>query len=246
MLHVSTAPLAPVPSLLGYALRGAAAAEMLYGGVRLRHLAAAPPPLRRQSPETLPLSSVPSSTPPVFSLAGAMEAEGLRDGEGDGWRLLPVNIGARARAAAGRLRADDCRRRLIAQRVCAAAAAPLVFPAEPRAHKEERRGATHFHPPSSKLSIFTRPVDCAAHTAAVDTRPMGVGVYHPRAWRPLQMLKPIPHNWSPTLRSSGVRGPHMQLMQERLDGKGFGWKRKSRSLWQQDIDTAGFRPKRFF
>ncbi|ORC92387.1 uncharacterized protein TM35_000031400 [Trypanosoma theileri] len=240
MLNRSSAALASAPSLLGYALRGAAASEMLYGGVRLQHLAAAPPPLRRQQPETLP--------PPADS-SGEAAAEGLRDGEGDGWRLLPVNIGARARAAAVRLRADDCRRRLIAQRVCAAAAAPLVFPAPPVKQSGEghgRRGAAYFHPPSAKLSLFTRPVDCGSHTAAVDTRPAGVGVYHPRAWRPLQMLKPMPHNWSPTLRSSGVRGPNMQLMQERLDGKGFGWKRKSRSLWQQDIDTAGFRPKRFF
>lgn len=65
-------------------------------------------------------------------------------------------------------------------------------------------------------------------------------------WLPLQMLKPINHSWSASMRSSGVRGPHMQLMQERLDQKGFGWKKKSRSLWQQDIATAGFRPHRYF
>lgn len=92
------------------------------------------------------------------------------------------------------------------------------------------------------------PYSAAAGTAAsrgsggsaTPTRPSS------QQWMPLQMLKPLGHNWSAATRSSGVRGPHMQLMQERLDQKGFGWKRKSRSLWQQDVDTAGFRPHRYF
>ncbi|KAG5507087.1 hypothetical protein JKF63_05833 [Porcisia hertigi] len=135
------------------------------------------------------------------------------------------------------------------------------------------RGAAA-HPPPSELSIFTRPVDrhgghsASSSACTTDVDRMSFPV-HPFAavaasasrngvhsgstalpssqrWMPLQTLKPMGHNWSAATRSSGVRGPHMQLMQERLDQKGFGWKRKSRSLWQQDIATAGFRPHRYF
>ncbi|CCW64712.1 unnamed protein product [Phytomonas sp. EM1] len=124
------------------------------------------------------------------------------------------------------------------------------------------------HPPPAELSIFTRPQDhphgdggggstSIREEALAYFRerrqggrlisPDGVRSTTPdRRWTPLQMLKPIPHTWSPAIRSSGTRGPSMQLMQERLDRKGFGWKRKSRSLWQQDPDTAGFRPHRYF
>lgn len=135
--------------------------------------------------------------------------------------------------------------------------------------EENARSTAHLrgaaaHPPPSQLSIFTRPADRADQPAAPVRHRFPL---HPfaqaaapaahaargasaqtsaRAWMPLQMLKPMGHNWSPAGRSSGIRGPHMQLMQERLDQKGFGWKRKSRSLWQQDVDTAGFRPHRYF
>ena len=113
------------------------------------------------------------------------------------------------------------------------------------------------HPPPAQLSIFTRPVDRVDRVSAEATRRNAFPV-HPyaaaataastaaRAWLPLQMLKPMGHSWSAATRSSGIRGPHMQLMQERLDQKGFGWKRKSRSLWQQDVATAGFRPHRYY
>ncbi|AIN97451.1 hypothetical protein LPMP_191090 [Leishmania panamensis] len=134
------------------------------------------------------------------------------------------------------------------------------------------RGAAA-HPPPSELSIFTRPVDrlgsrsgsttvCTLHAdhtsfpvhpfaaAALASghgaRSSSSAPLSSQRWLPLQMLKPMGHSWSAAMRSSGVRGPHMQLMQERLDQKGFGWKRKSRSLWQQDVATAGFRPHRYF
>ncbi|KAK7198608.1 hypothetical protein NESM_000823900 [Novymonas esmeraldas] len=142
---------------------------------------------------------------------------------------------------------------------------------EERARTAHLRGAPA-HPSPSALSIITRPVDqqsadvaasAAAATATFAEEVVGFPP-HPYAashrssvrrgasaaqhqrWLPLQMLKPMGHSWSAATRSSGVRGPHMQLMQERLDQKGFGWKRKSRSLWQQDVATAGFRPHRYF
>lgn len=122
------------------------------------------------------------------------------------------------------------------------------------------KGKLHFHPPPSSLSIFTHSPEASYSTSfsrnsdgalsqAPDTLHSLFGrTSHPRrsSWMPFQMLKPMGYNWSPTRRSSGVRGPSAQLVQERLDQKGFGWKRKSRYLWQQDIDTAGFRPHRFF
>ncbi|TPP50950.1 hypothetical protein CGC21_19005 [Leishmania donovani] len=146
--------------------------------------------------------------------------------------------------------------------------------AEEASRTAHLRGAAA-HPPPSELSILTRPVDrlgrhsgssAAACTADADHLSFPVhpfaaaavssGCHSARSgsaarlasqrWLPLQTLKPMGHNWSAATRSSGVRGPHMQLMQERLDQKGFGWKRKSRSLWQQDVATAGFRPHRYF
>ncbi|RNF17193.1 uncharacterized protein Tco025E_04895 [Trypanosoma conorhini] len=233
-------------SLLGYPLRRAAAMEMLYGGVCVLHLAQKPFSLRKTRSEALP-------SPSLQRERDDLELE-VKDSTNNvmGFRLFPVNIGVRSRNEAVRLRSEDCYKRVLAQRQCAAAGEALRFPLPSSLASGERhnstvpkqRYATHFHPPSAKLSLFTRPVDSG--DCVEKTTPAEVALYHPRAWRPLQMLKPMPHNWSPTLRSSGVRGPHMQLMQERLDGKGFGWKRKSRSLWQQDINTAGFRPKRFF
>ncbi|KAG5480599.1 hypothetical protein LSCM1_06303 [Leishmania martiniquensis] len=145
--------------------------------------------------------------------------------------------------------------------------------AEEASRTAHLRGAAA-HPPPSELSIFTRPVDRSpSHSGSSAAYPGGVAhmsfPIHPFAaaagslirrgvrsgdtgrppsqrWLPLQTLKPMGHSWSAATRSSGVRGPHMQLMQERLDQKGFGWKRKSRSLWQQDVATAGFRPHRYF
>lgn len=147
--------------------------------------------------------------------------------------------------------------------------------AEVRVHKDARlahlRGGP-CHPPPSQLSIVTRWVDYCHDSSRATSKRTSVmeGNSHPihevaavrygagtmatrrypgkpvRYWMPLQMVKPMGHAWSPAVRSSGVRGPSMQLYQERLDQKGFGWKRKSRSLWQQDIATAGFRPHRYF
>lgn len=122
------------------------------------------------------------------------------------------------------------------------------------------KGKLYFHPPPSSLSIFTHAPEASYSTSlsrsrdgllspAPDALRASVGRNippHRSSWMPFQMLKPMGYNWSPTRRSSGTRGPTAQLVQERLDQKGFGWKRKSRYLWQQDIDTAGFRPHRFF
>ncbi|KPA82892.1 putative mitochondrial hypothetical protein [Leptomonas pyrrhocoris] len=184
-----------------------------------------------------------------------------------GLRLFPLNIGVRARTEAVRIRTDDCLQRLRVAKLCAQAQQPLEYPLP--LHRQSRyasvqpamspdrtahlRGAAA-HPTPSQLSIFTRPVDRVDGADGEDRRHSPrVCPVHPfavaavtRAWLPLQMLKPMGHNWSAATRSSGTRGPHMQLMQERLDQKGFGWKRKSRSLWQQDVATAGFRPHRYF
>ena len=63
---------------------------------------------------------------------------------------------------------------------------------------------------------------------------------------PFQMMKPKNDIWAPASRGSGVRAWNLSLFQERLDGKGFGWKKKMRYLWQQDLDTKGFMPNRFY
>jgi hypothetical protein len=186
-------------------------------------------------------------------------------------RMFPINIGIRARTEAVRLRTEDCLQRLRDAKLCAQVQQPFEYPL-PLSRRSQYAAATtnatitedaveasrtaHLHgaaahPPPSQLSILTRPVD---RSNSCDTRgahkyplhPFAAATAAPRAWKPLQMLKPMGHSWSAATRSSGIRGPHMQLMQERLDQKGFGWKRKSRSLWQQDVATAGFRPHRYF
>lgn len=125
------------------------------------------------------------------------------------------------------------------------------------------KGKLHFHPSPSSLSIFTVPGEGNDPSWKAEDKfgngelrkrqgsllPSSAGRASSRrrsSWMPFQMLKPMGYNWSPSRRSSGNRGPSAQLVQERLDQKGFGWKRKSRYLWQQDIDTAGFRPHRFY
>ncbi|KAG8345258.1 hypothetical protein ERJ75_000960800 [Trypanosoma vivax] len=234
-LYCSTSAAVPRGSLLGYQLRRAAAMEMFYGGVRVQHLAQAPFPIRTTLSENLPLPSLQQER-------DDLELE-VKDSSNNimGLRVLPVNIGIRARNEAVRVRSEDCLRRLLAQKRCAALGIPLRFPIPSSCSSDAQFRKKYFHPPSSELSLLTRPADyCEKKTTP------GIDVYNPRVWWPLQVLKPMGHNWSPALRSAGVRGPHMQLLQERIDKKGFGWKRKSRSLWQQDIDTAGFRPKRFF
>lgn len=81
-------------------------------------------------------------------------------------------------------------------------------------------------------------------------RPRDLSIAPPEStssrFMPLQMVKPIQSNWAPAVRGSGPRSTRGQLFQERLDQKGFGWKKKARSLWQQDIETNGFRPHRYF
>lgn len=104
----------------------------------------------------------------------------------------------------------------------------------------------HFYTASNTIPVISINTVATATTTAQSAASSSITRGHPQYWAPLQMLKPIGHAWSASVRSSGVRGPTMQLMQERLDQKGFGWKRKSRSLWQQDVDTAGFRPHRYF
>lgn len=123
-----------------------------------------------------------------------------------------------------------------------------------RAHRLAHLRGAAYHPRPSELSIVTRAVDLVQLPdpatgnlpRTTTTSTLSSSSMPSRVWRPLQMLKPIGHQWSPAARSSGLRGPNAQLAQERLDQKGFGWKRKSRSLWQQDTATAGFRPHRYF
>ncbi|KPI89171.1 hypothetical protein ABL78_1734 [Leptomonas seymouri] len=190
-----------------------------------------------------------------------------------GLRLFPINIGIRARTEAVRIRTEDCLQRLRDAKLCAQVQQPLEYPLplsrrsmyasaaamSPKGSADLTDRVAHLrgaaaHPTPSQLSIFTRPVD-RVDRAGAEKRQLKLHAYpvHPfaiaaatRAWLPLQILKPMGHSWSAATRSSGIRGPHMQLMQERLDQKGFGWKRKSRSLWQQDVATAGFRPHRYF
>lgn len=89
-----------------------------------------------------------------------------------------------------------------------------------------------FHPRSKDLSILP-PDDVSTKRSS-------------SRFMPLQMMKPMAGRYSPAVRSTGITGTRQQIFQERLDGKGFGWKKKARSLWQQDVDTKGFRPRRYY
>ena len=106
-----------------------------------------------------------------------------------------------------------------------------------RRHKAANR--TH-HPRVKDLSIL--PAVDVTQRESIGRKAFGIG----SRFMPLQILKPMPHNWAPALRGAGYRSPSATMFQERIDQKGFGSKRKSRSLWQQDIDTAGFHPNRYY
>jgi hypothetical protein len=135
-----------------------------------------------------------------------------------GYRQLPINVGGAIRMQQAQIRSEDVYERHV-------------------------RGRRTHHPPPRDLSILP---PAAATTPAASTSigrtVFGIGT----RFMPLQIIKPMPHNWAPAMRGAGHRAPSASMLQERLDNKGFGQKRKARSLWQQDIATAGFRPKRYY
>ncbi|CUI14158.1 Hypothetical protein, putative [Bodo saltans] len=133
-----------------------------------------------------------------------------------GQRLLPVNIGQRIRVDMDVIRAKDVYRRFM---------------------EKERGQSSKFIAKAKDLSIFP-----TQQKESIAAEVFGAG----KRFMPLQMVKPKASLYSVATRGTGVRSTRGQLYQERLDGKGFGWKRKARSLWQQDIDTNGFRPHRYF
>ena len=97
-----------------------------------------------------------------------------------------------------------------------------------------RNAQSKFHPSPKDLSIFPK-------------EPLpAIGFNGARAFMPFQIVKPVSEMYNPSVRGSGARSSLGALKMELLDGKGFGWKKKSRYLWQQDVETKGFRPKRFF
>lgn len=67
-----------------------------------------------------------------------------------------------------------------------------------------------------------------------------------KGWMPLQVLKPMGSSFTYAGKGTGLQISRMGLRQELLDGKGFGWKKKSRSLWQLDPDSKGYRPNRYY
>jgi hypothetical protein len=133
-----------------------------------------------------------------------------------GQRLMPLNIGQRIRAQMDIIRAKDVYRRFL---------------------EKERGQRAKFIPRAKDLSIL--PPERKENIAS---EVFGAG----KRFMPLQMVKPKHSTYSVAVRGTGIRSTRGQLFQERLDGKGLGWKRKARSLWQQDVDTNGFRPRRYF
>ena len=65
-------------------------------------------------------------------------------------------------------------------------------------------------------------------------------------FKPFQLVMPVQGVFSYAMRAEGLRSPSGHLRQETLDRKGFGWRKKQRTMWQQDTATRGFKPDRFF
>lgn len=65
-------------------------------------------------------------------------------------------------------------------------------------------------------------------------------------FKPFQMVMPVSGVFTYAMRSEGLRSPSGHLRQETLDRKGFGWRKKQRAMWQQDVKTRGFKPDRFY
>lgn len=65
-------------------------------------------------------------------------------------------------------------------------------------------------------------------------------------FKPFQMVMPVSGVFTYAMRSEGLRSPSGHLRQETLDRKGFGWRKKQRAMWQQDVGTRGFKPDRFY
>jgi hypothetical protein len=65
------------------------------------------------------------------------------------------------------------------------------------------------------------------------------------AFLPFQSIKPHGYGaWSVAQRAGYLRTASMELHQERLNRKGFGWKQMQTKLWQQDMDTERYTPDR--
>ena len=63
------------------------------------------------------------------------------------------------------------------------------------------------------------------------------------AYLPFQSLKPHGYGvWRYTLRNGAPIMAQMDLKQERLNRKGFGWKSLQTKMWQQDLDTHRHMP----
>lgn len=133
-----------------------------------------------------------------------------------GQRQLPLNIGQRIRAEMDVIRAKDVYQRFI---------------------DKERGPSSKYVPKAKDLSILPQEKLQSA---------TGELFCNAKRFMPLQMVKPRHSTFAVAVRGTGIRSTRGQLAQELLDGKGFGWKRKARSLWQQDTATKGFRPRRYF
>lgn len=218
-------------SLLGYPIVRTAQRSLLHGGVRLSRLVAEPHPLHYTASERVTLPSAPNERRQTDEF---LEPSHLA------MRLMPINISLRAREQMVVLRNQD-----VFERFQQANRRPVTEEQEDRgrggAARPPRRDEL-YHPPAKDLSII--PVASSVSSWSARKVDPNVDVF-PR-YMPMQMVKPMQSNWAPAVRGAGMRSTRGALFQERLDGKGFGWKKKARGLWQQDVETAGFRPRRYF
>lgn len=63
---------------------------------------------------------------------------------------------------------------------------------------------------------------------------------------PYMMYKPMARRELILQRSSSVRAPSAELLQERLNRKGFGWKETGSRMWHLGWNPKGWQPNRLF
>jgi hypothetical protein len=90
-----------------------------------------------------------------------------------------------------------------------------------------------FHTPSRDLSITPMPHDEWLRKSD-----------RQREFLPVASMKPANVAFGTGDREGGLRPASSPLRHERLDRKGFGYKKKQYGLWQQDTNTQSFTPER--
>jgi hypothetical protein len=232
-------PLKPLQKkLLPYAVRRTATKSMLHGGVRTTGLNMPPPALAITHSEQLALPTLHE------------ERRDLRwDAADFAMHLTPLNMHNDYKYRMWHNRAVDLQKRLkkeMSQLESKIFNGKIVF---------KNKNIRYVQPHSSELRVepYTKDewMQIRAESAEARQYSLEQGLQYPAAhtqkdaYLPFQSIKPHSYGvWNITNRNNVPIMAQMDLKQERLNRKGFGWKALQNSMWQQDLDTARYKPDR--